>query len=64
MTSVKRFIAGATCPDCGKTDKIYVIKSEKGVSRHCSSCGFEEGRPEAAAPGVTGEWIPVRLPDS
>lgn len=45
----KRFIAGAVCPKCGETDKIYVLdyvlEKSGRHSRHCSRCDFEEDMP-------------------
>lgn len=43
----KRFIAGATCPECKAFDSIAVFE-EGGVQRlQCVSCGYEERQPEA-----------------
>ncbi|MDC0067472.1 YheV family putative metal-binding protein [Gammaproteobacteria bacterium] len=39
---MKRFISGATCPNCGQIDKIYVLKDEKQESMHCSQCDYTE----------------------
>ncbi len=66
MTSikgVKRFIAGAVCPACGLSEKIYVQRDQSGESRHCVSCGFEERKPEDPLTSNPGEWSSVRLPD-
>lgn len=46
----KRFIAGATCPQCGQVDKIYIIAGAEGDERHCSACDFNEGRPTQVEP--------------
>jgi len=43
----RRFIAGAVCPRCSLMDKIVVDLETQ--TRKCVSCGFSEGRPEAAA---------------
>jgi len=52
----RRFIAGATCPRCGRVDKIAVdLDSDR---RLCVSCGFSEERP--APPGGTA--APGELP--
>lgn len=40
---VRRFIAGAVCPRCGKMDKIVVDMDTQ--TRECIDCGFNEGRP-------------------
>lgn len=39
----RRFIAGATCPECKALDKMVVyLKSDL---RECVACGFSESRP-------------------
>jgi uncharacterized metal-binding protein (TIGR02443 family) len=44
----RRFIAGATCPECGAVDRIAIdLDSEE---RGCVACGFREKRPTAPAP--------------
>ncbi|MFT5209591.1 MAG: putative metal-binding protein (TIGR02443 family) [Flavobacterium sp.] len=40
--SLKRFIAGAVCPQCQVVDKIYTLNGEHGVSRNCADCDFSE----------------------
>ncbi|PIE41353.1 MAG: DNA-binding protein [Gammaproteobacteria bacterium] len=45
---VKRFIAGAVCPQCELMDKIYV-EGEGKVAR-CAACGYELQQPDASAP--------------
>ena len=44
----RRFIAGATCPECGAVDRIAIDldRDERG----CVACGFREQRPPAPAP--------------
>lgn len=40
---IRRFIAGATCPECHQMDKIVMFDDEAGVRfRECVSCGFKE----------------------
>ncbi len=39
----RRFIAGATCPECGAMDKIVVDLDSD--TRSCVACGFSEERP-------------------
>lgn len=38
----KRFIAGAVCPRCAKSDKLVVYRQEGKEYRECVSCGFRE----------------------
>ncbi len=39
---VKRFIAGAVCPQCGLQDKIVMYDEGHSSYRECVSCGFRE----------------------
>ena len=40
---IRRFIAGATCPECHQMDKVVMFDDEAGVRfRECVSCGFKE----------------------
>lgn len=51
MEPVKRFIAGAVCPRCGKMDSVRMHRDEEREHRECIECGFSDslrldGRPE------------------
>ncbi|KAA0873793.1 YheV family putative zinc ribbon protein [Nitrincola tapanii] len=51
MSVVKRFIAGAVCPRCGKMDCVRMYRDEEREHRECVECGFSDslrldGRPE------------------
>ncbi len=47
MSTRRRFIAGAVCPQCKLSDKIVVdLDSDR---RECVACGFSEARPEAGS---------------
>jgi uncharacterized metal-binding protein (TIGR02443 family) len=48
--ALRRFIAGAVCPDCGALDRIVVDADSD--ERHCVTCGFREARP-APAPATS-----------
>lgn len=66
MSVKKRFIAGATCPECGKIDTVYIIKGSAQQSRHCVDCGFGENKDfgdegSDPTPDPVSEWEPVRL---
>jgi uncharacterized metal-binding protein (TIGR02443 family) len=41
---MRRFIAGAVCPRCGKQDKLVIDKETD--ARECVSCGFSDQRPD------------------
>ena len=39
----RRFIAGATCPQCQQMDKLVMFDDEQHVRfRECVACGFKE----------------------
>jgi uncharacterized metal-binding protein (TIGR02443 family) len=67
MTGLRRFIAGATCPACGRIDKLFV-RSEEGLRVcECVACGHREtldpgGEVLREAPS-SAEVQPVRLVD-
>jgi uncharacterized metal-binding protein (TIGR02443 family) len=60
---MKRFISGATCPACGRIDKIYVLKDDDQESMHCSRCDYVETKKDNNAGIEVHEWAPVKLPD-
>ena len=64
MVQKKRFIAGATCPGCGKTDTIFVLRDEENQSRHCVQCDFSEQLTDEVKQNVVSQWQPVRLTDN
>ncbi len=50
----RRFIAGATCPDCRQLDTIYVVVEPQVMIQRCTRCDFtarlwrtEDGGPPA-----------------
>lgn len=52
MTDLKyktRFIAGASCPECGDTDTLKLhVPCESGEEYvECVSCGMQKTRPKA-----------------
>lgn len=40
--TLKRFIAGATCPQCGQMDTLYLDTEAGERVRACVSCEFHE----------------------
>jgi len=40
--ALKRFIAGAVCPQCKEVDAIYTEQVAGKKYRACASCGFRE----------------------
>ncbi len=66
MTSRKRFIAGAICPQCGVEDLIYVVQTAAGQSRHCNQCDFKQNLddlPVVSTEKAVGDWQPIKLRD-
>jgi len=53
-TDPKRFIAGATCPDCGAQDCIRVWQEDGIWQRECVRCGhfarMDDSAPPSPAP--------------
>jgi len=53
----KRFIAGATCPDCGAQDSIRVWQQDGVWQRECVHCGhysrLDEQPPSPAPQSLT-----------
>lgn len=71
--SLRRFIAGAVCPECRAMDRL-VIEREGGVQRRrCVACGYVDELPSGVPmepstrltrrPGDPAEVTPVRLID-
>ena len=50
MSVKKRFIAGAKCPRCERTDTVRSCKSEAREWMECVECGYEEDRPTEVTP--------------
>jgi uncharacterized metal-binding protein (TIGR02443 family) len=50
MSVKRRFIAGAKCPRCGKTDVIRSCLSTEREWMECVECGYEEERPTEVTP--------------
>jgi len=46
---MRRFIAGAICPECRAADRIVVEEDESGRRRRCVSCGYADLLPEGPA---------------
>lgn len=41
-SKVRRFVAGAVCPQCSEMDKIVVYRDDEKDFRECVSCGYKE----------------------
>ncbi|MEZ5558563.1 MAG: YheV family putative metal-binding protein [Pseudomonadales bacterium] len=72
---MRRFIAGAICPNCRAQDRIVVEQGAAGAQRRCVSCGYVDtlvtapsaptSRLERPRAGAETEQkpVPVRLLD-
>lgn len=64
-SALKRFIAGAVCPECKQLDKIVMYPAEQRVA--CISCDYEEVMTESSPPSTTtsntGDTSVVRIVD-
>jgi hypothetical protein len=47
---MRRFIAGAVCPQCRQIDRIVVEATDGGRRRRCVDCGHTETLVEAQTP--------------
>ncbi|HEX7034696.1 MAG TPA: YheV family putative metal-binding protein [Pseudomonadales bacterium] len=47
--TLRRFIAGAVCPECRALDRIVVEEQDGERRRRCVSCGFTDTITSAAA---------------
>lgn len=47
---MRRFIAGAVCPECRSIDRIVVEAVDRGRQRRCVECGHAEALTESLAP--------------
>lgn len=70
---MRRFIAGAKCPGCGRIDTLFLSQTDTDKRRQCVACGFGdalENRPadlpvtRRQAPPDPVVAVPVRIVDS
>ena len=54
----KRFIAGATCPQCKAIDKIFTYEEQGSKWRACVNCHFNENDDMLNKPA---EELPTRV---
>jgi uncharacterized metal-binding protein (TIGR02443 family) len=50
--SLRRFIAGASCPLCKQLDKIYVCIEDGDDVARCTACDYRSVRPKDDDPVV------------
>jgi len=58
---VKRFIAGAVCPDCAAQDSIRVWQEAGIWQRECVRCGHRARLDESAQPAASVAAQPLKF---
>ena len=53
MTVIKRFIAGAVCPRCGKQDTLRMYRDDEREHRDCVQCDFSDSLRLDGEPEIT-----------
>lgn len=56
MKKKKRFIAGATCPKCNKSDTMSLFLENNVEKVECVSCGHIMTQPEGSVQGATRQF--------
>lgn len=59
MKTKKRFIAGATCPNCQATDTIMLFKQNNVEMVECVECGHTMTQPEDSVNAATRQFEQV-----
>lgn len=52
--SVRRFLSGVTCPNCGAMDTVRVFEVAGDLWRDCVECGMEERFEHGGTQGEKG----------
>ena len=47
----KRFISGATCPNCGASDALFMYAHDERDHVQCADCDYSQHRPEPPSVG-------------
>ncbi|MFU8813753.1 MAG: YheV family putative zinc ribbon protein [Pseudomonadales bacterium] len=45
---LRRFIAGAICPQCRAMDRLFIERDQGVPRRRCVACGYADELPDAA----------------
>ena len=56
MKHKKRFIAGATCPECKTMDMLMLYKEHDVEKVECMQCGHKMAQPEQAVQASTRQF--------
>jgi uncharacterized metal-binding protein (TIGR02443 family) len=59
MKTKKRFIAGASCPDCNAVDTIMLFKENNVEKVECTDCGHIMTQPEGSINASTRDFEQV-----
>ncbi|MCF7501981.1 MULTISPECIES: YheV family putative zinc ribbon protein [Pseudoalteromonas] len=59
MRQKKRFIAGASCPECGAMDTMMLYKEHDVEKVECVQCGHKMTQPEKAVQASTRQFEQV-----
>lgn len=57
---MRRFIAGAKCPNCGKLDTLFMDSAAMGQRRECVRCGFADTLENIAPTAIPTRVEPVQ----
>ncbi|TNF35702.1 MAG: YheV family putative metal-binding protein [Gammaproteobacteria bacterium] len=49
---MRRFIAGAKCPQCEQVDTLFMDNTATGKRRECVRCGFHDALENLAPPAI------------
>jgi uncharacterized metal-binding protein (TIGR02443 family) len=58
--TLKRFIAGAVCPQCQLQDKIVVYQAADTAYCECVRCGYRQQQPTSAATPPAADVAPPK----
>ncbi len=61
---MRRFIAGAKCPNCGELDTLFMDSTAMGKRRECVRCGFADTLENVAPVAIPTRVEPVAGPST
>ena len=60
----KRFISGATCPNCGASDALFMYAHDERDHVQCADCDYSQQRPEPLPTGGDNQAAGTTLASS
>ena len=57
----KRFISGATCPNCGASDTLFMYVHDERDHVQCADCDYSQHRPEPLPSGGNNQAVGTAL---